>query len=667
MKTIENKKNDQFSSQLRLFLRKWQRDEFWSNWFWALLACVIVGVILCIVVLCTRNSEGAWVSILKAGSPFPCPEKFPLGVHIFLGILNTIIIAPIIIAAVTTSIQYWIKRILIGEKRYNHLKGHYVLIGYNKYSASIINNRLGRKNDETNTLVILTAINPKMIRAELRSLLPKSIEERVIIYAGDPQSEDQITSLRLPYAKSIYVTLDGNEWDSAYTRAMSILPLIAKYTQERSIKDKKLLPVNILINDDKAYAIAQTMTLPKSFNHYDGKQNLDVHIYNFYENWARLLWSYKGLKDVDEHYVYDSLDFEVLDSSEKFVHLVVVGYNSMGKALVNEAIRVCHYPNYDAKTKKGKTIITIIDPQAASYKRDFDASYPSFEKQVKDIYLEFINAPIEDMSVRDKISEWAKDENRLLTIAICITDSDTAMQMALNLPEEVYCPYTNLELDYDHERNRAKVKENNSRTHILVRQTVRNTIQELVDANSKHYANLKIFGSYQDGLNLEFLDDNIAVCINGLYCNGYDKNIEKMIEIEEWDVHEKYNADWLEQWYDSSNTSMENKQKTRYQIDMYRSIFAYLKENGVNIDERKIVKNKELVEQLAEVEHRRFIADVTLLGYRQRKDNEWRIDDVKIHNCIDDYKVLSETDQLKDHVVIKACPVLKQWEKILLY
>ena len=76
MKTIENKKNDQSSSQLRLFLRKWQRDEFWSNWFWAFLACAGVGIVLWIVILCTQNSEGAWVSILKAGSPFPCREKF---------------------------------------------------------------------------------------------------------------------------------------------------------------------------------------------------------------------------------------------------------------------------------------------------------------------------------------------------------------------------------------------------------------------------------------------------------------------------------------------------------------------------------------------------------------------------------------------------------------
>ena len=77
--------------------------------------------------------------------------------------------------------------------------------------------------------------------------------------------------------------------------------------------------------------------------------------------------------------------------------------------------------------------------------------------------------------------------------------------------------------------------------------------------------------------------------------------------------------------------------------------------------------DKSLIEQLAEVEHRRFMADVTLLGYRQKEKDEWRVDDIKVHNCIDEYHKLSTEDQLKDHVFVKACPVFKQWEQTLLH
>ena len=657
MKTIENKKNDQSSSQLRLFLRKWQRDEFWSNWFWAFLACAGVGIVLWIVILCTQNSEGAWVSILKAGSPFPCREKFPLGAHIFLGILNTIIIAPIIIAAVTTSIQHRIKRILIGEKRYNHLKGHYVLIGYNKYSASIINNRLGREKDKLSTLVLLTAINPKIIRAELRSLLPQFIEERVIIYAGNPQSDDQIKSLRLPYAKAVYVTLDGDEWNSPYTRNISILESISKYAGERM--EEHHLPVNVLINDDKAYDLAQSLELPDSCHSFYGKRNLDIQIYNFYENWARLLWCYSGLKDANGNYSYGDLDFEPLEGTTKYVHLVIVGFNSMGKALLKEAIRVCHYPNFDNKQGIGKTQITIIDPLADTLQRDFEAIYP-YLYQIKDIAITFKKAHIEDKEIRIDIENWALDYEQLLTIAICLDDPDTAMQMALSLPSRVYVDYDKLELKTkDNDSNRANVIKNNARTHILVRQSVCSSIQKIINNNDKHYANIKIFGTYYDGMAVNLLDDNLAICVNGLYSDHIYDNLNNISIIEKLPIREKYKG-WKDAWFPLTENERYNN---RYQIDMYRSTFAYLKRQNIPIGH--VLTDEKQIDLLAEIEHRRWIADKTLYGFRQKIGNELRVDEVKIHNCIDDYEKLSPQDQLKDHAIVISAPVLVKWADVL--
>lgn len=652
MKTKENEEKTIpfIKRKVRLCLR----DEFWSNWFWAFLACAGVGIILWIVILCTQNSEGAWVSILKAGSPFPCREKFPLGAHIFLGILNTIIIAPIIIAAVTTSIQHRIKRILIGEKRYNHLKGHYVLIGYNKYSASIINNRLGREKDKLSTLVLLTSINPKIIRAELRSLLPQFIEERVIIYAGNPQSDDQIKSLRLPYAKAVYVTLDGDEWNSPYARNISIIQSISKFAGEREENDH--LPVNVLINDDRAYDLAQALELPNTCHSYNGYRNLDIHIYNFYENWARLLWSYSGKKDDKGNYYYSDLDFEPLEGTDKYVHLVIVGFNSMGKALLKEAVRLCHYPNYDAKRVIGKTQITIIDPLADTLQSDFEASYPNLS-QIKDIDITFKKARIEDKVIRTDIEKWAQDKKQLLTIAVCLDDPDTAMQKALSLPEAIYVDYEQLELKpKENDPYRATVIKNNTRPRVLVRQSVCSSIQDIINANAKHYANLKIFGTYYDGLAVNLLNDNLAVCVNGLYADHIYDDLKKISIIEELPIKEKYEK-WRKNWYLLTENERCNN---RYQIDMYRSIFAYLKRKEIPIGH--ILTDKKPIELLAEVEHRRWIADKSLYGFRQKIGEELRVDDVKIHNCIDDYAKLSPVDQQKDYAIVISAPVLVSWE-----
>ena len=68
---------------------------------------------------------------------------------------------------------------------------------------------------------------------------------------------------------------------------------------------------------------------------------------------------------------------------------------------------------------------------------------------------------------------------------------------------------------------------------------------------------------------------------------------------------------------------------------------------------------------LAEVEHRRWIADKALYGFRQKVNGEIRVDDVKIHNCMDDYDKLGHKNQLKDHAIVISAPVLVTWAKEL--
>ncbi len=636
--------------KIAIWYRKIWRSDFGSNLTISLICFLLAIGTWWLISSCNEcDYTETFKSLLKSGSS----ELVPDGMHILLGLVGAILIAPFAIALAISFIRRFPERVRLGLRRYHFITGHYVLIGYNKYSASIINNRLERKNDQTSTLVLLTAMNPKMIRAELRSLLPKSIEERVIIYAGDPQSEEQIKSLRLPYAKAVYITLDGDEWNSPYARNISITQLISRYAGERGADNH--LPVNVLINDDKAFDLSQALELPNTCHSYNGYRNIDIHIYNFYENWARLLWSYSGKKDYKGNYYYSDLDFEPLEGTDKYVHLVVVGFNSMGKALLKEAIRLCHYPNYDAQRAIGQTHITIIDPSADTLQCDFEASYP-YLSQIKDIEIIFKKARIEDKDIRVNIEKWAQDKKQLLTIAICLDDPDTAMQMALSLPKSVYVDYGQLELEpKENDSSRAIVIKNNTRPHVLVRQSVCSSIQNIIDANVKQFANLKIFGTYYDGLAVDLLNDNLAICVNGLYSDHIYDDLEKVSIIEELPIKEKY-EEWRYNWYLLTENERCNN---RYQIDMYRSTFAYLNRKDISIGH--ILTDEKQIELLAEIEHRRWIADKSLYGFKQKKGEELRVDDVKIHNCIDDYAKLSREDQLKDHAIVISAPVLVKW------
>lgn len=626
------------TSRFALWWHNIWRNENKSN----VALCVVCLLIVVIVwVFLTLVSGAAWNATLNSLLKIGNPGGVPVGVHFLLGLIGSVVIMPFVFAMITVWIRRRAQKVQLGQKRYKWIRNHIVIIGYTPYSASIIINLMQKEENATSPLIILTMQPPKTLRAELRSLLPKAIEERIIIYAGSPVAEGHIKQLNLHLATAVYVTLEGKEWDSAYARALSTLPSLAKYALPRT----NLLPVNLLINDDKAYENSQSLNIPESFKQHDGVQTLDVHIYNVYENWARLLWSYDGLKNKNGDYVYDALDFESLENTDKYVHLVIVAFNNMGKALLNEAIRVCHYVNFDAKTGRGKTRITVIDPKAESYQRNYRASYPFIAQQVKDIDIAFVPATVEDEAVRAQLREWATDEQQLLTVAICIGNPDIAMQAALNLPEEVFFTYANGTLKH--------------RSRVLVRQTVRSGIQELFDANSEHYAHLKTFGMYYEGANIDLLNDDVEICVNGLYSEQYYDNIDQIDRIEQLNVLEKFPA-WQQLWY---QTSEMNRQKTRYQIDMHRSFFAYMHRKGIPMGH--ILTDQTLIEQLAEVEHRRWNALISLLNYRQAKPTEKRMDAVKIHNCIMDYDQLTRPEQLKDHVVIITAPILCAWEKQL--
>lgn len=625
------------TSKFALWWHNIWRNESKSNIALCIISILVVLLLwMLITLVCGLDWAATFRSLLKVG---PTPAGVSASVHFVLGLIGSVVITPFVFALITVWIRRRAQKVQLGQKRYKSIRNHIVMLGYTPYSASIIRNLLTKPENETTPLIILSAQPTKALRAELRSWLPKAIEERIIIYAGSPVAEGHIQQLNLSLAKAVYVTLDGKEWDSAYARALSTLPSLAKYAHPRT----NLLPVYVLINDDKAYETSQALTIPESFKQHDGVLTLDVHIYNVYENWARLLWSYDGLKNKQGEYVYDALDFEPLEDTDKYVHLVIVAFNNMGKALLNEAIRVCHYVNFDAKTGRGKTRITVIDPKAETYQRTYRASYPFIAQQVKDIDIEFVPATVEDESVRTQIRSWATDEQQLLTVAICIGNPDIAMQAALNLPEEVFFTYAQDTLTH--------------RSRVLVRQTVRSGIQELFDANSAHYAHLKTFGMYYEGANIDLLNDDVEICVNGLYSEQYYDNIDHIGRIEQINVLDKFSA-WQQLWY---QTSEMNRQKTRYQIDMHRSIFAYLHRKGIPMGH--LLTDQTLIEQLAEVEHRRWNALSTLLNYRQAKPTEKRMDAVKIHNCIMDYDRLPRVEQLKDHVVIITAPILCEWEK----
>ena len=67
------------------------------------------------------------------------------------------------------------------------------------------------------------------------------------------------------------------------------------------------------------------------------------------------------------------------------------------------------------------------------------------------------------------------------------------------------------------------------------------------------------------------------------------------------------------------------------------------------------------MDALASTEHRRWIAERTLAGWRQAKEGEKRIDSLKIHTCITSHSKLPKDELIKDRNVVEFAPVLVEF------
>ena len=603
----------------------------------------IVFVVSMAIALPIRNDMQSIYSLFN----FNIPESHQWR-YLAIGIIGTLFISGALMMLFTNGIQRWVERIREGRKVFHWISGHYVMIGYSRLSINIIN-KLDLKSSQR--LIILTRKDPMQIRAELQTLLAKK-ERHIIIYAG---GRDLIKNLNLDKAKEAFILVESNEWENQYTHSMAILEEVAKNAKQRPANNQ--LKTNLYINEVTAYNMIGQLDMPD----FDGIKQLDIHPFNFYDNWARLLWSYNGKRNPDGSYFYDQLDFEPIANTDKHVHLVIVGFNSMGRALWQEAIRIAHYPNFDEATGKNPTVITVIDPRAKEIEGGLLAQYPDYPTKIIDIKFEFKANRIEDNEIRQALVAWAQDKDELLTLAICFSDADKSLSTALALPEKLFFSYRNMQLKPQKEEapdGKQTIVKNFIRPRILVRQSVRHALDKLLEANKEKYINMRFFGNFEDAFSEDLLDDCLAICVNGIYSGrGKDDqplgadfyNIQQLNALD-IKTHYKY---WEQLWQRS--TSEQNKLSTRYQIDHYRSTLPIVEHSF----------DDALADRLAQSEHLRWIAERTLAGWRQVEEGEKRVNELKLHTDIIPYHQLDDKDKTKDLYVVLFAKTLVKAQKEL--
>jgi hypothetical protein len=135
--------------------------------------------------------------------------------------------------------------------------------------------------------------------------------------------------------------------------------------------------------------------------------------FNIYENCARLLFRDFPLDRVT-----------IGAASPLAVHLVVIGFGTMGQQVALQAARIGHFAN------GRKLRITVVDKKADEVRAEFEAWYPQFG-QVCDVT--YIQALAGSAEVGEKLEPWAEEPDSLLTVAVCLDEDSRSLARAMGV------------------------------------------------------------------------------------------------------------------------------------------------------------------------------------------------------------------------------------------
>ena len=549
-------------------------------------------------------------------------EYFKHGFIYFLGIF---IFNGLLIATINRFMATRADRYKKGANTYRRIGDHYVIIGYGPSCPSIIRNIYNRgEMDSTTRFLLLTNQDPEMIRLNIQSQL-QDLEEKTVIYSGDMSTVSHLERLNIKDAREVFILGEGRE-AGRDSRNLDCAKLVKEIREKAH--GKMTLPVNVQFDKPGSYSTIKRITIPKNYYKNDKAEEVTyIHLFNFYENWARLLWGYHHLESyrpLDRGQMVETGSNSQLTPAQKHVHLVIAGFNEMGVALLLQALRVCHYPNYNETSGANKTRITIVDPKMDELLPRFKSQYPYLE-QITDVEIEYKAERIEDEGFRHELSHLANQADTLLTIAICFADADSSLSAALTLPEPLY-----------YEVIDGKIVPNVN-VEILVRQEIKSGLADVLDEENGKYANVKVFGTLDKGVDDKLLDDKMAIIINAHYHFKYSltppKDFFKLVEEDKGKTLTEAARAWIA-------LNEDKRFANRYQTEIYKTYQTY---------RPLLEQNPDLLYQ---TEHMRWCAERSITGYRDMHDPEIKSSTYQIHHLIVPYHDLNDHEKGKDKDVL---------------
>lgn len=575
---------------------------------------------------------------------------------------------------------------------YYKLKNHVVIIGSDQMVHGLVNQLC---EDTDDYIVVMTSTDVEQMRNTLHSTIAdKKTHRRIIVNYGQRDSENYLESINVMHAKEVYILGDTSEFDDieSFHDSLNVqcLTLIAKLCEKAG---RKKLPCHVLFDYKTTYHVFQYADLSPHITDY-----IDFHPFNFYDFWARkvLVAGYSK----EENLKYKPLDYQPITSvdSDKFVHFIIIGMSKMGQAMALQAAHIAHFPNY----KKKKTKITFIDcngrQEMGEFKQkcgelfkvsrstyiDADAWLEDAERNAKDelaidseryitrygiaeeyqhlvsngttdkefidIEWNFIKGDDHNPIVQELLTQYAADDNAIITVAVCLNLTHVSLRSAMHLPKVYY-------------EKEIPVLVQQRKTSTMI-STLNGKDLNADKRNALLYKNLKPFGMVYDCFDLH-LAVSVEICkrIGAVYAY-YFANGSNPSEIDSIEANRLWD-----------NTTITKRWSNIYSA---ASIPTKLRCLGIDWDINNPLPLRELseseVSMLAEIEHNRWNVEELLLGFRPvTKNEDLDIDNDRtrksywksrfIHYDIRPFDELKEDDKgrkanVYDEVIVRSLPLI---------
>ena len=396
---------------------------------------VIVLVLYGIFCLIGRIWGLDWTDVLTL---YLDPGNFPIDhqasdiFSLIVTLVGLLILSAVLISLFSNVFSNIAEAYRKGERRYR-FRDHVLILGGGHPLGDMLKALRENPDFAGREILVMTSTDVETLRADMETAIDDAAFcRRITWYRGEQDKREDLLGARASLANCIYLIGEDGEpaHDSLNIGAMDLLKEICG-------GEGPAIPCYITLEMHSSQDVFQY--LPK-----EGDSRLRVEVVNTSDYLA-------------EQLLVDTPFLPVPQAGQR-LHIVIAGSNRTARSFAAVAAQICHFPDFAAS--RCRTRITFIDPDireamdnfVANRQSLFDLSHYAYVcpdgredhapkeeyGDFLDLEWEFVDSHLSSPFIREQLEAWAADPAQRLVVALCYEDAAAAFSAALHLPQALY-------------------------------------------------------------------------------------------------------------------------------------------------------------------------------------------------------------------------------------